>query len=126
MLKSFAFAVLLSAAFLPVRGQAVPTPAPNAASPGAYQFCVVVLAAGSNFQLEYGQSERGAVPNAELAQDAAKIGEMASLPAVLNYLSSRGWEYLSATSVTTDSRPTWSSEIRYGWSTNYLLRRRLP
>lgn len=125
MLKSLAFALLLSAAFLPARGQTVAASPASIPVIGAYQFCVVVLEAGGVFQLDYGQFERNAVPNAELAQDDAKIRKMASLATVLTYLSGRGWEYLSATSVTTNSLPTFSTEIRYGWSTNYLLRRKL-
>ncbi len=125
MPNSFVFALLLSVAFLPVHGQAVVNSSTTIPVTGAYQFCVVVLAAGGNFQLEYGQSERDAVPNTQLAQDDAKIRKMASLATVLTYLSGRGWEYLTATSVTTNSLPTFSTEIRYGWSTNYLLRRPL-
>lgn len=125
MFKSFACMLLLSAACSPVCGQTVLAPASNIPVIGAYQFCVVVLAAGGGFQLEYGQSEHDALPNPQLEQDAAKIRKMASLATVLTYLSGRGWEYLSATSITTNSLPTFSTEIRYGWSTNYLLRRRI-
>jgi hypothetical protein len=125
MLKSLAFALLLGAAFLPAHGQTVATPPVNVTSPGAYQFCVVVMATGNRMLLDYGQDERDAVPNPELAQDDTKIRKMVSLATALTYMSSRGWEYLSANSVTTDSNPTWSSEIKYGWFTHYVLRRRL-
>jgi hypothetical protein len=127
MVKSLALVLLLCAAFLPVRGQTVPTP-PASASSGAYQFCVVTKSSSStsNFRLEYGQDERNAVANPELAQDDAKIRKMISLPTVLTYLSSRGWEYLSSNSVTLDTHPSFGSEISYNSSTSYLLRRRLP
>lgn len=125
MVKSFVFALLLCVAFLPVRGQAIATSTASVPSPGAYQFCVVSMSAGSVFSLEYGQYERNAVANPELAQDDAKIRKMASLSTVLTYLSSRGWEYLSSNSVTLDTHPTFGTEIRYNWETTYLLRRRL-
>ncbi len=126
MLKSIVIALLLCATFLPVRGQTSTTPVSSNSLADAYQFCVLVLSTDNGMLLDYGQDERNAAPNTELAQDDAKIRKMASLATALTYLSSRGWEYLSANSMTINSRPTWSSEIVYGWSTNYLLRRRLP
>jgi hypothetical protein len=125
MLKSLTLALLLCAAFLPVRGQSVAPPPVGTASAGAYQFCMVVMTGGNRMLLDYGQDERDAVPNPELARDDAKIRKTVSLATALTYMSSHGWEYLSANSVTTNSLPTGGSEITYGWFTYYLLRRRL-
>lgn len=89
--------LLLSATFLPLRGYAVAASLTTIPVIGPCQFCVAVLSVGGSFQLEYEQSEHDAVPNAQWAQDDAKICKMAFLATVLTYLSGRGWEYLFAT-----------------------------
>ena len=72
--------------------------------------------------LDYGQNEPTYVQDADLAQAAAFVAKLPAIAAALNYLYSRGWEFVSATTVPSDvdKSGTVTSRVRY------LLRRRTP
>ena len=76
-----------------------------------YQYCRLIKNYNT-WELDYGQDAKPSVVDASLREDNAIITKFDSEVAALNYLDSRGWEYVSST----------NSAGR----NNYLLRRRLP
>ena len=91
------------------------TPAP-AAQAAHYQYCLLYQT-GNTWQLDYGQDAKPAVADAGLREDNAAVTKLKSAVAALNYLDSRGWEYVNSTSY---------SGSTYSGRTDYLLRRSLP
>jgi hypothetical protein len=123
-MKRLLLAALLSTAFSaqaqrPLR----PQPAPPLTMPIVY--CELERRETHALQplaLDYGQHEPTYVQDADLAQAAAFVAKLPSIAAALNYLHSRGWEFVSATTVPydVDKSGTIASRVRY------LLRRRTP
>ena len=72
--------------------------------------------------LDYGQDEPTYVQDAALAEANAYVEKLRSVAAALNYLYSRGWELVSATTVPYDVDKSGTVTCRV----RYLLRRRTP
>ncbi|OGX82856.1 hypothetical protein [Hymenobacter coccineus] len=101
-----------------------PVPA-VAAVPVAYQHCLLVswgdAYASATVQLEYGQKAKTPIQDAQLAQDNEAVAKLGSVVSALNYMSLRGWECISVSTITSKDgaySSTTSSQV------GYLLRRR--
>jgi len=130
-MKHLLFLLLFGAGTL--SGYAQATPATRTTSPD--QYCTVI-ARGAHygalqFQLDQGQQAEG--PAAEQAkQDRAAVKELFSVADVLNYLSNRGWELVSVSTLMSEVNFPEASAMRsVGGATatvrsevQYLLRRR--
>lgn len=112
MLKYFTLALLLVATSRPARAQTAPA---TSSTPGQYQYCNLVgyYTTGRDAHLEYGQHAKPAVTNPELEALDAEIKELDSATVALNYLTSRGWEFVNVTSLAPAS-------------IIYILRKRTP
>lgn len=130
-MKYVLFLLLLGASALPSHAQVAP--ATRTSSPD--QYCTVI-ARGAHygalqFQLDQGQLAEG--PAAEQAkQDRAALKELFSVADMLNYLSNRGWELVSVSTLMSEVNYPEASTVRsVGGATatfrsevQYLLRRR--
>jgi hypothetical protein len=137
MRTSFVFALLLLATAAPSYGQST---APATTQPlgklasGQYQYCMLTYGPTGLAELDYGQNELPAVTDAQMAHAAAKMRTTKSLVGALNYLSALGWEFLSGTTTTLETRPPEGRAIGNPRSVNtsylnestFMLRRRLP
>jgi hypothetical protein len=92
------------------------TPPLPGAQPAHYRYCLLYKV-GNTWHLDYGQDAKSAVVDASLREDNEAVTNLKSEVAALNYLDSRGWEYVNSTSY---------SGTTYSGRTDYLLRRRLP
>jgi hypothetical protein len=133
-MKHLLFVLLLGACVLPCQAQT--TPATRLASPD--QYCTVI-ARGSHysalqFQLDYGQqsAKYTGITAAQAKEDNAKLEELFSIADVLNYLSGRGWDLVSVSSLAGEvTSPEIVPSVRAGSvigtfrsEVQYLLRRR--
>ena len=121
MLKTLAFALLLSSAASPVCAQSL---APAGALPIAYQHCILVSLgdayASSRIRLEYGQGAKLPVRDAQMVQDNQAVAKLGSVVSALNYMSLRGWECINVSTITSSGAYSSSTDSQVG----YLLRRR--
>lgn len=122
MLKTLVLASSLAFAAGPAFAQ---SPVPAGGALVVYQHCLLVSRgdtyASSVVQLEYGQKAKPPVQNAQLAQDHEAVVKLGSVVSALNYMSLRGWECISVSTVTSKSgaySTTTDSQV------GYLLRRR--
>jgi hypothetical protein len=103
MLKHLSLFLLLTAS---ATGLAVAQTAPGATISQPKQFCRLLINLRVNgtilySSLNYGQESKVApVTDSELTAEAEKIKGLDSESLVLNYLSSRGWEVVGYTSIT--------------------------
>ena len=133
-MKHVLFALLLGASALP--GQAQTTPTTRLTSPD--QYCTVI-ARGSHygalqFQLDYGQqsAKYTGITAAQAKEDNTMLKELFSVADVLNYLSSRGWDLVSVSTLAGEvTSPENVPSVRAGSvigtfrsEVQYLLRRR--
>lgn len=109
--------LLLATGLLLAQGARAQSTAPAPATQPAHYQYGLLYQAGNTWQLDYGQDAKPAVVAADLREDNAAIAKLKSVVAALNYLDSRGWEYVNSTSY---------SGTTYSGRTDYLLRRRLP
>jgi hypothetical protein len=133
-MKYWLFVLLLVAHIVP--GQAQTTTTARLTSPD--QYCTVI-ARGSHygalqFQLDYGQqsAKYTGITAAQAKEDNLKLKELFSVADVLNYLSGRGWDLVSVSTLAGDvSAPDNVPSVRAGSiigtfrsEVQYLLRRR--
>lgn len=132
-MKHFLFFLLLGASILP--GYAQTTPATRTTAPD--QYCTVI-ARGAHygalqFQLDQGQQAEGNGIAAEQAtQERVAVKALFSVADMLNYLSGRGWELVSVSTLMSEVSYSEPSAVRsVGGATatvhsevQYLLRRR--
>ena len=99
-------------------------PATRPASSVPYQHCTLVSEGDYNLSsrvfLEYGQNARDAAQFPDLAQDNVAVRKLRSAMAALNYLSSRGWECVGVSTLSSKINP---SSGNVDAATGYLLRR---
>jgi hypothetical protein len=84
------------------------------ATPPSFRYAIL-SELGNRWHLDYGQDAKPAITNVFARDDNAVIEKMQSEVAALDYLDSRGWEYVNHT---TYSGNTFSGR------TKYLLRQR--
>lgn len=133
-MKHLLLALLLAAGPLPAVAQTTPPtrfPSPD-------QYCTLI-ARGTHygalqFQLDYGQysASYSGITAEQAKEDNAKLKDLFSVADVLNYLSGRGWELISVSTLAGDiTYPDNAPSVRAGTiigtfrsEVQYLLRRR--
>ena len=113
---------------LPALGQQA---APTASAPIIqHEYVTLIAVNGGNAILDYGQSRQEEnlqlkqPPITELQVDAATVRKLGGAMPALNYLSSRGWEYVGMSSRQQSTGSTTSGSFSIYSPTEYLLRRR--
>jgi hypothetical protein len=108
--------LLIAGLLLALGARAQSTTPPQVAQSVHYQYCMLYKS-GNTWQLDYGQNAKPVVADASLREANEAVLKLKSEVAALNYLDSRGWEYVNSNSY---------SGSTYSGRTDYLLRRRLP
>jgi hypothetical protein len=101
--------------------------APAATAPAtSYEYVTLVTINGGDSFLDYGQlKELGKqAPVTELEKDYVAIQKIPRAMQALNYLSSRGWEFVSMGNRQQSKGNASESSFRIYTGTEYLLRRR--
>lgn len=89
-----------------------------------YRFCLLSVSNRTyEVFLDYGHYGKPAVNNSQLEKDAEIVHKSQSIVIALNYMSSKGWECLNAS--TLPARPNSQDANAATAYTSYLLRRRI-
>ena len=101
------------------------SPVPSALSV-QYEYVTLLAVGGGNAFLDYGQAKElgKQAPVTELEKDFVAIQKLPRAMEALNYLSSRGWEYVGMGNRQRSSGSTSAGSFSISTSTEYLLRRR--